>query len=141
VYHSLLFELVEIMFKRLALLSALLSFITGCALVYKQPVFQGNLLDKAQVDQLREGMSQQQVQGLLGSPSVEEPFNQSRWDYVASARRKRGDMEVKNLTVWFNDGAVSKWEGEYFPENDSELAKEMLRFGNLPKDDKKQRRR
>jgi outer membrane protein assembly factor BamE len=128
------------MFKRIALLAALISFMAGCALVYKQPVFQGNLLDKAQVDQLKEGMSQQQVQALLGSPSVEEPFNQSRWDYVASARRKRGEMEVKNLTVWFNDGAVSKWEGEYFPENDSALAKEMIKFGNLPKDDKKKRR-
>ena len=41
------------------------------------------------------------------------------------------------MTLWFENGSLNKWEGEYFPEEDSELAKTMSRFGNLPKDKKK----
>ena len=31
-----------------------------------------------------------------------------------------------------------RWDGEYFPEQDEALSKRMGRFGNLPKDKKKQ---
>ena len=45
------------------------------------------------------------------------------------------------MTLFFEAGSLAKWEGEYFPEEDLELAKEMRKFGNLPKDkDKKNRR-
>lgn len=113
----------------------------GCGVIYRQPIYQGNLLDKAAVDQLQVGMDQRQVMALLGTPAIQDPFHHDRWDYVASRRTGRsGDTVVKNMTVWFENGAVSRWEGEYFPEEDSELAKTMSRFGNLPKDDKKRRR-
>ena len=114
---------------------------TGCGVVYRQPIYQGNLLDKAAVDQLQVGMDQRQVMTLLGTPAIQDPFHHDRWDYVASRRTGRsGDTVVKNMTVWFENGSVTRWEGEYFPEEDSELAKTMSRFGNLPKDDKKRRR-
>jgi outer membrane protein assembly factor BamE len=112
--------------------------VAGCGIVYKQPIYQGNLLDKAAVDQLQVGMSQQQVQTLLGSPSIADPFHHDRWDYTASERTDRlGHVEIKNLTVYFQDGAVSKWEGDYFPEQDDALSRRMVRFGNLAKDKKK----
>ena len=96
------------------------------------------MLDKAAVDQLQEGMDKRQVMTLLGTPSIQDPFHQERWDYVASRKTGRsGPTEVKNMTLWFANGSLSKWEGEYFPEEDSELAKTMSRFGNLAKDKKK----
>ncbi|MEO5565399.1 MAG: outer membrane protein assembly factor BamE [Luteimonas sp.] len=128
---------------RLSLLLAVAMAVTvaGCGIVYKQPIYQGNLLDKAAVDQLQAGMSKQQVQALLGTPSISDPFHQDRWDYTTTERRdRRGTVEIKNLTVWFADDAVSKWEGEYFPEQDEALAKRMARFGNLAKDPKKKGR-
>ena len=114
---------------------------TGCGVIYRQPIYQGNLLDKAAVEQLQVGMDQRQVMTLLGTPAIQDPFHHDRWDYVASRRTGRsGDTVVKNMTVWFENGSVTRWEGEYFPEEDSELAKTMSRFGNLPKDDKKRPR-
>ena len=118
------------------LLAALL--VSGCGLVYRQPIYQGNLLDKAAVDQLQQGMDKRQVMVLLGTPSIQDPFHHDRWDYVATRRTGRsGPAVVKNMTLWFESGALNKWEGEYFPEEDSELARTMSRFGNLPKDKKK----
>jgi len=114
--------------------------VAGCGIVYRQPVFQGNLLETRNVEQLQVGMDRGQVFSLLGSPSVADPFHQSRWDYVATARRRTGDTEVKTLTLWFENDRLARWEGEYFPEADSELAVEMRRFGNLARDKKKPRR-
>jgi outer membrane protein assembly factor BamE len=124
--------------QSLLLAAALAVTVAGCGIVYKQPIYQGNLLDKAAVDQLQAGMSRQQVQTLLGTPSIADPFHHDRWDYTASERADRlGHVEIKNFTVWFQDDVVSKWEGDYFPEQDEALAKRMARFGNLAKDKKK----
>ncbi|HLS84545.1 MAG TPA: outer membrane protein assembly factor BamE [Arenimonas sp.] len=113
---------------------------SGCGLVYHQPVFQGNLLEARNVEQLQAGMTRAQVFSLIGSPPLVDPFHQSRWDYVASERRGHEDTQVKNLTLWFEGDRLVRWEGEYFPEADKELAAEMRRFGNLPRDKDKGRR-
>ena len=128
--------------KLLVLLLATL-LVSGCGLLYRHPVFQGNLLDKTAVDQLQAGMDRQQVMVLLGTPSIRDPFHHDRWDYVASQRIGRtGKPEVKAMTLWFENGQLSRWEGEYFPEQDSELSRDAIRyFGpNLAKDKNKRRR-
>ena len=125
-------------FLAAALAAIAAASIAGCGLIYKQPIYQGNLLDKAAVDQLQVGMSRQQVQVLLGTPSIADPFHHDRWDYTATQRTDRvGPAVVKNFTVWFENDAVTRWEGDYFPEQDVELAKRMARWGNLAKDPKK----
>ena len=126
------------------LLVAALAFSTaGCGILYKQPIYQGNLLEKAAVDQLQAGQSKQQVQALLGTPSIADPFHADRWDYMAAERsNRRGTTEIKNLTLYFEGNTLSKWEGEYFPENDLQLAKDVRKFGpNLAKEKKKGGRR
>lgn len=119
-------------------------FASGCGVVYRQPIFQGNLLEKTAVDQLQAGMDKRQVMTLLGTPSIQDPFHHDRWDYVATRRIGRtGKPVVKNMTVWFENGTLTKWDGEYFPEEDSELAKNSVKlFGpNLSKDKDKKRGR
>lgn len=120
-------------------LAALL--MSGCGIVYRQPVFQGNLLESKNVEQLKEGMTRQQVFSLLGSPPVADPFHQNRWDYVATERRRVGKTEIKVLTLYFDGDALARWEGEYFPEADKALSAEMRRFGNLARDKDKPRAR
>ena len=109
----------------------------GCGLFYRQPIYQGNLLEPTAVEQLQVGMSKQQVQALLGTPSVTDPFHQDRWDYVATQRiGRRGAVEVRNFTLWFEGGQLARWEGEHFPEQDEALADSARRqFGpNLARD-------
>ena len=126
--------------RKLLVLFLATLLVSGCGLLYRQPVFQGNLLDKTAVDQLQAGMDRQQVMVLLGTPSIRDPFHHDRWDYVASQRIGRtGKPEVKTMTLWFENGQLARWEGEYFPEQDSELAVQVIQqFGpNLAKDKKK----
>ncbi len=109
--------------------------LTGCGIIYKQPIYQGSLVQPTAVEQLQEGMSRQQVSALLGTPSIADPFHHDRWDYTASQRNNRlGRTEIKNLTVWFENNQLARWEGEYFPKQDEELAAEMRKFGNLPRE-------
>lgn len=125
------------------LVVALAALTAGCGILYRQPIYQGNLLEKTAVDQLQPGMSKQQVSALLGSPSIADPFHHDRWDYTTTQRIGRvGGTEVKNLTLHFENEALAKWDGEYFPEQDAELAKlAPKQFGyNLKKDDKKKGR-
>jgi outer membrane protein assembly factor BamE len=114
--------------------------LTGCNFIYRQPVFQGNLLEKTNVEQLQPGMTQTQVIALLGTPPIADPFHTERWDYVATERRRRGKTQIKNLTLWFEGTTLTKMEGEYFPEQDAALLAEIRKFGfaNLKRDkDKK----
>jgi len=122
---------------------ALAALTAGCGILYRQPIYQGNLLEKTAVDQLQPGMSKQQVSALIGSPSIADPFHHDRWDYTTTQRVGRiGKTEIKNFTVYFENDAVTRWEGEYFPEQDEQLTQAIPRqFGpNLKKDDKQRRR-
>ena len=130
--------------RNLLLVAAVALSTTGCGIIYKQPIYQGNLIREQAVGQLQVGQSKQQVNALLGTPSIPDPFHAQRWDYTASERVNRlGQTEVKNFTVYFENDQVTRWDGEYFPNRDAELAKSSVRqFGrNLAKDKKKQRSR
>jgi outer membrane protein assembly factor BamE len=113
---------------------------TGCGIVYKQPIYQGNLLNGSDVAQLQAGMSRQQVTALLGTPSIQDPFHHERWDYTSAERTGRlGDTEVQTLTLWFEGDALARWEGDQFADRDSELIKDVRSaFGpNLARDKKR----
>jgi outer membrane protein assembly factor BamE len=112
----------------------------GCGLIYKVDVYQGNLLETANVDQLKPGLSKRQVYALLGTPSVQDPFHQARWDYIATVSKRGRDTEVKNLVLTFDGDVLASIEGDYFPEQDEALMREMVRYGNLPRDKDKDRR-
>ena len=94
------------------------------------------------VDQLKPGMSKQQVMALLGTPSVADPFHHDRWDYVATrAHRPHGNTEVKNLTLWFEGDALAQVGRRVLPgAGRRRCAQEMREFGNLPKDKDKKKR-
>ena len=115
---------------------------SGCSYLYRQPVFQGNLLEPTSVEQLQAGMDRQQVLALLGTPSISDPFHHDRWDYTATERVGRRDQtQIKNLTVYFDNDKVVRWEGESFPERDAQLSRDVIRYygPNLRDDDKKRR--
>lgn len=124
------------------LLTALVTaaLLGGCGIIYKVDVYQGSLLEKRNVDQLKPGLTKRQVYALLGTPSVSDPFHQSRWDYVATVSKRGGDTDVKNLVLTFEGDQLASIEGDYFPEQDEQLAADMRRYGNLPRDKEKDRR-
>lgn len=95
------------------MITALLT--TGCGLIYKQNVQQGNALEQEDLDELYEGMNQRQVLFVLGTPSIRDPFHPERWDYVQTFSRRGGERVQRTVTLYFEDGLLSEIVGQSDP--------------------------
>ena len=97
------------------------SVLAGCSTlgVYKVDIPQGTPLTQAQAAKIQVGMSHQQVRFLLGSPTVTDPLNPLRWDYIYNyipgTNAKKSKIPAaygQHLKVYFNNsGIVEKIEG------------------------------
>jgi outer membrane protein assembly factor BamE len=119
---------------RAALALALAALLAGCGTVervgtaindwtpnfikpYRPDVPQGNIVTREMVEQLRPGMSPDQVKFLLGTPLLASVFRTDRWDYVYFLRRKDGTTQERRVVVFFTDGKLDRFEaGELPPE-------------------------
>jgi outer membrane protein assembly factor BamE len=130
---------------RLAILLPLTLAATGCGVVYKVDVPQGNLVEKPMVESLKPGMTRRQVALIMGTPAIQDPFHQNRWDYAASYQHRGGKIEVKNLTLFFDDNVLARIEGNYFDKRDNELLEAANRVRgrelDLSDEEKKKKRR
>ena len=100
------------MTKRFLLALALSLFaITGCNLVYKQNIQQGNAIEQEDLDKLRLGMTKNQVSFLLGTPAVRDPFHRDRWDYVSTFSRRGDEAVMRKVTLYFENGTLSEMIG------------------------------
>ncbi len=79
--------------------------------VYRIPIQQGNYIEEEMVQQLEKGMTKRQVRYILGSPMVEDTFNQDRWDYFYNVKRGDEVLSENHFIVYFDKDSVSHWEG------------------------------
>lgn len=84
------------------ILLLLLATTTGCGLIYRQDVQQGNLIFPQQVAMLHTGMTKDEVRYLLGTPVMSHVLNCDRWEYVYTCKKGNGPMRVKWLYLYFN---------------------------------------
>jgi outer membrane protein assembly factor BamE len=91
------------------------SISSGCGLIYKQNIQQGNAIEQDDLDELYIGMNQRQVLFVLGTPSVMDPFHQDRWDYVQTFSRRGNPMVQRTVTLKFEDGLLSEILGQDDP--------------------------
>jgi len=82
---------------------------------YRPDVQQGNVITKDMVDQLRTGMTRDQVRFLLGTPMLTDVFHQDRWDYPYYLRRRTGETQIRKLTVVFADGKLASFQSDAMP--------------------------
>mgnify|MGYP006082603827 FL=1 len=77
---------------------------------YKVPVLQGNIIEDEDVEQLVQGLTKDQVQYLLGTPLLNSPIHQQRWDYFYSV--KIGDIviaEKKLFLIFDENNQLDSW--------------------------------
>ncbi|WP_286292393.1 outer membrane protein assembly factor BamE [Methylomarinovum tepidoasis] len=116
--------------KHLIIIACLATQVTGC--VYKIDVQQGNIVTQKQVDQLRPGMTPNQVRYVLGSPLLDDVFFPQRWDYVYSFRKGGGAMELQRLTVFFEDQRLTGLQGDFRPHPSKGLAEPEIVTVEVP---------
>lgn len=85
----------------------ILSMAGGC--VYQANLSQGNLLKQEDLDQVEVGMTRRQVRFLLGTPMIDDPFHEGRWDYVYYLKIGRDDAIFKRwISIYFDGEKVSE---------------------------------
>jgi outer membrane protein assembly factor BamE len=101
---------------------------------YRPDVHQGNIITKEMVDQLRQGMSRDQVRFMLGTPLLISDFHKDRWDFPYYLNPLKGQVQIRRLTIFFVDNKVERFVSDEMP---SETIADSLILGpnakKLPK--------
>ncbi len=110
---------------RILSISLILLCLAGCGAigfpgVYKIDVEQGNIVTREMVDQLKPGMSRRQVRFILGTPLLEDSFNQNRWDYLYVTRNGSDVIAEQQLTVFFEGDTLTRFAGTLTPNTETE---------------------
>lgn len=104
---------------RILLLLFAFAFVGACGFpgVYKINVEQGNIVTQEMADQLKPGMTRRQVRFILGTPLIEDTFNQNRWDYLYVKRNGMKVLNESRLTVEFEGDQLVRVSGDFVPAN------------------------
>jgi outer membrane protein assembly factor BamE len=95
---------------------------SGCSMpnfrlpkLHKVAVQQGNVITQRMIDQLKPGLSREQVVFIMGEPIYRNTFDDSRWDYLYSFEIPGDYVERKRLSIFFRDDVMTHFEGDYTP--------------------------
>ena len=83
---------------------------------YRPDVHQGNIITKEMVEQLRQGMTREQVRFMLGTPLLTSEFHRDRWDYAYYLNPRKGPVQNRRLTVYFKDNKLDSFRSDEMPE-------------------------
>jgi len=99
---------------KLIIVSMLLA---SCTLLtpHKIEIRQGNLVTPEMREKLKVGMSRLQVRSVLGTPSVNDPFHASRWDYEYLLEQGGKVVEQQRLTLYFDGDHLKRIDDSNMP--------------------------
>jgi outer membrane protein assembly factor BamE len=89
-----------------------ISLLSGCSSlnVYKITVQQGNIIEDESLALLKSGMTHKQVQYVLGTPVLMDPFHLNQWNYYHSEKPGYGDRIAYSVTVYFKNGLMTHYK-------------------------------
>jgi outer membrane protein assembly factor BamE len=111
--------------RRAAALLSLAAILSGCASIthflpgfltpYRPDVQQGNVITNEMVEQLRPGMTRDQVRFMLGTPLLADAFHKDRWDYLYYLNPRVGPIQRRNLVIYFADNRLDHFQSDTMP--------------------------
>ena len=98
----------KVLIKICTIISILLG-LSACSFFhgFRPDVVQGNDLTHQQVNEIKVGMTRQQVIERLGKPILINTFSKRSWNYVYTFQRVGHRMHIKRAIVNFQNGRVS----------------------------------
>jgi len=98
---------------------------TAC--VYRQDIPQGNFFKPEDAAKLQVGMTREQVQFVMGTPMIADPFHPDRWDYVFYVDSQEDTRDHhQRVTVFFTGDVVSRLEKEGLEETETPTGEEGI---------------
>lgn len=88
--------------------------LSGCGFLkpYRPPVQQGNVITDTMVQEIKPGLTKQQVLDKLGEPVLIDCFDENTWTYIYTMQPSRGPLQKKQLIVRFKNDRVSSYTGD-----------------------------
>ena len=85
-------------------------FLNSCASnFYQVPVAQGNIISKDMLSKLEKGLTKPQVQYIMGTPSIRDPFDSSSWDYIGFEIVGNQVLKEVHYSLYFQGEKLDKW--------------------------------
>jgi len=112
--------------RKVLLSTTLALMIAGCSEfpgVYKIDIPQGNVVTQEMVNQLRPGMTHSQVRYIMGTPLITDTFSDGRWDYLYSIKEGNGQRYQERISVFFEQGKLSRLSGDFRPGAEPDSAR------------------
>ena len=91
---------------------------------YRITIQQGNFISQEMADQVKLGMTREQVRFLLGTALITDMFHADRWDYIFRLLKPTGEQTTSRVTVFFSKSLVAKIERGELP-NEQEYLKRI----------------
>lgn len=85
---------------------------------YRVNLPQGNYVTREMLDQVKEGLTRDQVRFALGSPLLTHLFHADRWDYVFRYQHASGKAELRRVVIKFKEDKVAAIESDPLPQRD-----------------------
>jgi len=76
---------------------------------YQVPIAQGNIISKEMLSKLEKGLTKIQVQYIMGSPSIKDPFDSSVWDYIGYEIIGNEVLREIHYSLYFQNEKLDKW--------------------------------
>jgi len=98
-------------------------FLNSCASnFYQVPIAQGNIISLEMLSKLEKGLTKVQVQYIMGTPSVQDPFNSSKWDYIGYEIIGNELLREVHYSLYFQEDKLSKWIKEIDSDSNEDVS-------------------
>ena len=104
-------------------------FIYSCASnFYQVPIAQGNIISLGMLAKLETGLTKTQVQYIMGTPSIKDPFNSDQWDYIGFEIIGNDLLREVHHSLVFEDNKLKTWNKKLESSSNDEIEKEAKKL-------------
>ena len=102
--------------------------------VYRIDIQQGSIVDNEMLSRLKPGMDKNQVQFIMGTPPLVDPFHTDRWEYVYTFSKGGKQRKQRHITLHFEDNKLAYIDGDVVPglERPEELTSKTTKIVDVP---------
>ena len=89
---------------------------------YQVPIAQGNIISIEMLSKLEKGLTKAQVQYIMGTPSIKDPFDSSVWNYIGYEIVGNEVLREIHYSLYFQDEKLDKWTNKVDSDTNEDLS-------------------